>query len=64
MDESTKNAGKYKAGFTNEATKKDFVKHTPLRIVPGLTDQQLSAQGMRRESHPTPINPGTDGSGK
>jgi hypothetical protein len=58
------NRARYKAGFTNNATKKDFVKHTPFRFVNGLSDTQLAALEMRRESYPTPVYPGGDGRGK
>lgn len=54
---------KYKAGFTNSATKKEFVKHTPFRFVFSNAMQQASL-GFKKQSYPTPINPGSDGKSK
>lgn len=50
------NASKYKTAFTNGSTKKDFVKHTPFRFVLANVEER-AALGMKKESHPTPINP-------
>lgn len=58
------NASRYKAGFSNKATKKDFVKHTPFRFVQGHSSEKMTSMGMKRESYPTPIYPGGDGRGK
>lgn len=59
------NWGKYRSAFSNNATKKDFVKISPFKFVPYAPNvQNQQGLGFRRESYPTPINPGSDGKGK
>lgn len=58
------NTARYKAGFTTASTKKDFIKHTPFKFVPGLSPEKLASLGMKRETHPTPVDYGADGRGK
>ena len=45
-DAAQGNIPKYKGGFTNEAQPKDFVKVSPLKIVPGIPAEQLDSMGM------------------
>lgn len=57
MDMAEANKAKYKAGFTSNSTKKDFVKQTPFKIVPGMSNEQMASMGMgKMTSHPTPKN--------
>ena len=55
MDAAAKNESKYKGMFTTNSTKKDFVKSTPLKIVPGMSAEHLASLGLKQTSHPTPI---------
>jgi hypothetical protein len=48
-DAAQANISKYKAGFTNNAQKKDFCKTTPLKIVSGVTEQ-MKALGLGGKS--------------
>lgn len=61
---ATDNEARYKRGVTNGSSKRDFIKHTPFRFVPGYTPEQLRSWGMRQESYPTPVDYGADGKGK
>lgn len=63
-DAAMSNWAKYKAGFSNSATKKDFIKHSAFRFVDGMDGTKLASLGLKRESYPTPTNPGADGKGK
>lgn len=52
------NWGKYRQAFSNNSTKKDFAKTTPLKFTPASENVQIQAGlGFRRESYPTPIHP-------
>lgn len=49
------NYGKYKSGITTNQTVKAVQKHPNFTIVSGLSDAQLKAGGMQKQSYPTPI---------
>lgn len=53
-DAAQANLAKYKAGFGK--TKIEFVKVSPLKIVPAFSAEMLAQLGMKQTSYPTPVN--------
>ncbi len=53
QDDAQANIAKYKAGLRTKAPS-DFVKHTPMRIVPGYSAELLATIGLKQNSYPTP----------
>ena len=56
QDAAQANIARYKGGFTTNSSKKDFCKTTPLKIVPGMSSEQIASLGLKQMKHPTPTS--------